>query len=380
MDYGKFKYEQAKREKESRKGSKHSELREVRMRVKIDEHDIDFKSRTARKLLAEGDKVKVSVMFRAREITHPEIGRELLDRFYEKIRDVSTTQNSNNLRWLAQSEGKFKFRELKVPQNAWPTNAMMITEDEAKNKRPMITGMLRAFAKGHVFVVENPRAALQVAKKLYPELVRDDDVQRQLTFVQWSLAESYDMPQYKTPADRSVRPEGMGRHRALLQGRRPDRAERQGGRRDRPVVHRRSQQFRQGAHPQDGARVQVVVLPPRKRGPREGARRWTLDARFRGQNKLGNEQQRERDMARKTKKPTRKAAPKKKTPAKRAAAPARSGGATRKVIVPKDLPKSRRAAVARGAGREHLLRVGFDAVRQRRLDRQGRLRRPRCIR
>ena len=105
--------------------------------------------------------------------------------------------DSNNLRWLAQSEGKFKFRELKVPQNAWPTNAMMITEDEAKNKRPMITGMLRAFAKGHVFVVENPRAALQVAKKLYPELVRDDDVQRQLTFVQWSLEESYDMPQYK---------------------------------------------------------------------------------------------------------------------------------------------------------------------------------------
>ncbi len=83
-----------KREKESRKGSKHSELREVRMRVKIDEHDIDFKARTARKLLAEGDKVKVSVMFRAREITHPEIGRELLDRFYEKIRDVSTLERN----------------------------------------------------------------------------------------------------------------------------------------------------------------------------------------------------------------------------------------------------------------------------------------------
>lgn len=67
MDYGKYKYEQSKRDKESRKGIKHSELREVRMRVKIDEHDLDFKARTARKLLAEGDKVKVSVMFRARE-------------------------------------------------------------------------------------------------------------------------------------------------------------------------------------------------------------------------------------------------------------------------------------------------------------------------
>jgi translation initiation factor IF-3 len=94
LDYGKFKYEQSKREKESRKGAKHSELREVRMRVKIDEHDIDFKARTARKLLAEGDKVKVSVMFRAREITHPEVGRELLDRFFDKIKDCSTMERT----------------------------------------------------------------------------------------------------------------------------------------------------------------------------------------------------------------------------------------------------------------------------------------------
>ena len=92
MDYGKYKYEQAKREKEARKGAKHSELREVRMRVKIDEHDIAFKARTARKLLADGDKVKISVMFRAREITHPEVGRELLDRFYDRIKDVATVE------------------------------------------------------------------------------------------------------------------------------------------------------------------------------------------------------------------------------------------------------------------------------------------------
>lgn len=92
MDHGKFKYEQAKRDRESRKGSKQASLREVRMRVKIDTHDIDFKSRTARKLLAEGDKVKVSVMFRAREITHPEVGRDLLDRFFERIRDVSSIE------------------------------------------------------------------------------------------------------------------------------------------------------------------------------------------------------------------------------------------------------------------------------------------------
>ena len=92
MDYGKYRYEQSKRERESRKSSRHSSLREVRMRVKIDEHDIAFKARTARKLLGEGDKVKISVMFRAREITHPEVGRELLDRFYERISDVANVE------------------------------------------------------------------------------------------------------------------------------------------------------------------------------------------------------------------------------------------------------------------------------------------------
>jgi translation initiation factor IF-3 len=89
MDYGKFKYEQAKRERDTRRGSKQVELREVRMRVKIDTHDRDFKVRTARKLLLEGDKVRVSVMFRAREITHPEVATELLNEFYEQIKDVA---------------------------------------------------------------------------------------------------------------------------------------------------------------------------------------------------------------------------------------------------------------------------------------------------
>jgi len=100
MDYGKFKYQQAKKERDSRKSSRHSSLREVRMRVKIDEHDIAFKARTARKLLAGGDKVKISVMFRAREITHPEVGRDLLDRFYGRISDVAAVERA------AQMEGR----------------------------------------------------------------------------------------------------------------------------------------------------------------------------------------------------------------------------------------------------------------------------------
>ena len=101
MDYGKFKYEQSKRERDSRRGSKQVELREVRMRVKIDKHDRDFKIRTARKLLLEGDKVKVSVMFRAREITHPEVAQELLVGFYDQLKDVADLE-----RWPGL-EGRF---------------------------------------------------------------------------------------------------------------------------------------------------------------------------------------------------------------------------------------------------------------------------------
>jgi translation initiation factor IF-3 len=74
LDYGKYKYEQAKKEQEARKNQKVSLLREVRLRPKIGDHDFEAKARIAKKLLANGDKVKVTIMFRGREITHPELG------------------------------------------------------------------------------------------------------------------------------------------------------------------------------------------------------------------------------------------------------------------------------------------------------------------
>ena len=101
MDYGQFRYSQSKKEREARRGSKAVELREVRMRVKIGQHDKDFKVRTARKLLAGGDKVKVSVVFRAREITHPEVGEELLAWFFEQLEDVAEQERK------AGMEGRF---------------------------------------------------------------------------------------------------------------------------------------------------------------------------------------------------------------------------------------------------------------------------------
>ena len=92
MDYGKFKYVQTKKEREARKSQKQVLLREIRLRPKIGEHDFDAKSRTAHKLLEDGDKVKVTIMFRGRENTHPELGIKLIQRMAQSLADVSTIE------------------------------------------------------------------------------------------------------------------------------------------------------------------------------------------------------------------------------------------------------------------------------------------------
>jgi translation initiation factor IF-3 len=92
MDYGKFKYVQTKKEREARKSQKVALLREVRLRPKIGEHDFDAKARTAHKLLEDGDKVKVTIMFRGRENTHPELGIKLIQRMAETLKDVSSVE------------------------------------------------------------------------------------------------------------------------------------------------------------------------------------------------------------------------------------------------------------------------------------------------
>lgn len=92
MDFGRFKYEQSKKDREAKKHQVKTQLREVRMKPKIDEHDIDFKTRTAAKLLKQGDKVKVTVMFRGREITHPQIGKKLLDRVVDRLSEISSVE------------------------------------------------------------------------------------------------------------------------------------------------------------------------------------------------------------------------------------------------------------------------------------------------
>ena len=101
LDYGKFKYEQAKKDRESRKLQHASVLREIRMRPKIDTHDLQMKARNAEKFLKNGDKVKVTVMFRGREMVHPEIGRAILERVAEQLKEVSVIEKPPNM------EGRF---------------------------------------------------------------------------------------------------------------------------------------------------------------------------------------------------------------------------------------------------------------------------------
>jgi len=92
LDYGKYKYEQAKKDREARRGQRVSLLREVRLRPKIGNHDFESKGRLARKLLDGGDKVKVTILFRGREITHPELGWKLLQRMAESLKEVATAE------------------------------------------------------------------------------------------------------------------------------------------------------------------------------------------------------------------------------------------------------------------------------------------------
>jgi len=89
LDYGKFKYEQQKKEQQSRKSQKLTTTREIRLRPKIGAHDFEAKARTARKLLTGGNKVKVTLMFRGREITHPDLGWKVLQRMAETLVEVA---------------------------------------------------------------------------------------------------------------------------------------------------------------------------------------------------------------------------------------------------------------------------------------------------
>jgi translation initiation factor IF-3 len=120
MDYGRFKYEQSKKDREARARRKVVELREVTMRPKIDEHDFQVKHRMARRLLEEGDKVKVTIRFRGREMAHPELAMGLLERLYQELQALATQERAPRM------EGRFMH--------------MILAPREAKTEAPAPAG------------------------------------------------------------------------------------------------------------------------------------------------------------------------------------------------------------------------------------------------
>lgn len=92
MDYGKFRYEQTKKEREARKNQKQVEIKQIRLEPKTDDHDLNVKAKQARRFLLEGDKVKFNMRFRGREIFHPDIGRAILEQMAEALRDIAVVE------------------------------------------------------------------------------------------------------------------------------------------------------------------------------------------------------------------------------------------------------------------------------------------------
>ncbi len=103
MNYGKYKFEQEKKEKEAKKKQKVLEVKELRVTPNIEEHDFGFKSKNARKFLEDGNKVKITVRFRGREVNNTKLGEAVLDKFIENLQDISVVEKKPKL------EGKNMF-------------------------------------------------------------------------------------------------------------------------------------------------------------------------------------------------------------------------------------------------------------------------------
>jgi translation initiation factor IF-3 len=97
MEYGKFKYEQAKKERDSKVKRKIVEVKEVKIRPKIDGHDFQTKSKTAQRILLDGDKVKVTLMFRGREVVYTKLGEQLMEKMFQELSEISIVEKKPKL-------------------------------------------------------------------------------------------------------------------------------------------------------------------------------------------------------------------------------------------------------------------------------------------
>jgi len=123
LNFGKFKYEQAKKERQAHKGQKSTGLREVRMRPRIGQHDAEFKIRLVKRLLGEGSKVKVLITFRGREITHPHLGKELLEKVMEALGEAAKVERPMGMEGRSMTVILSPGKQSKGEKNAETENA-----------------------------------------------------------------------------------------------------------------------------------------------------------------------------------------------------------------------------------------------------------------
>ncbi len=128
MDYSRYKYEQSKKEKLARKKQKNIELKEIKLKPKIGEHDYQFKLRHAQRFLKKGDRVKITLAFRGREIVHPDLGRKILERFSRDIAPIGEILKEPT------REGRFLIMIIVPKQGSVAENKHPLPEAKEKNE------------------------------------------------------------------------------------------------------------------------------------------------------------------------------------------------------------------------------------------------------
>jgi translation initiation factor IF-3 len=124
MDFGKYQYQEQKRSREAKRHQRVIEVKEIKFRPKVDEHDYDFKKKHIERFLANGDKVKATIFFRGREMAHPEIGRRILERLMSELAEVAVAetvprQEANQMHViLAQRAGRKSAPKPRTPESA----------------------------------------------------------------------------------------------------------------------------------------------------------------------------------------------------------------------------------------------------------------------
>ena len=124
MDYGKYKYQQKKRVHESKKKQTYIQLKEIKVRPKIREHDLEFKIQHMRRFLERGDKVKVTAFFRTRELSHPELGQSVLAKVREAIKDIG----------VADGDPRLEGRTMVMVISPRPKRGALAKDAEVKNQ------------------------------------------------------------------------------------------------------------------------------------------------------------------------------------------------------------------------------------------------------